>query len=246
MKIYRVCRNKTDHFDLSYGLVGTLAESGMLPLPGVLIKNRNTVLCTPGKVFTKSSNINKEKGDPKRMLFGYKDWFSFCHLYTPREIEWMYKEGWPVYEIDINPKYIVTSDLDEYQCIFDKTKITHCKLLNLNDVLNSYDEYYNDQSDFNYICTNMIDNVVDDTLSAIDIFIKINEGFTIGFRDEYSNKDTKLEDYRPKPTYRVSPGDNEWEELKELVEDCSNSEKNIEFFKRLYNKSIFKTITKDI
>lgn len=236
MKIYRVCRNKTNHFDLSYGLVGTLAEYGMLPLTGVLIKNRNTILCAPGKIFTKSSNISKEKGDPERMLFGYKDWSSFCHLYTPREIEWIYKEEWPVYEIDINPKYLVTSDLDEYQCVFDKTKITHCKPLNLKDVLNSYDEYYNDQSDFNYICANMVDNIVDDTLTAINIFIKIREGFNIGFRDKYSNKDTNLEDYRQKLIYRINPEDDEWEELKELVKDCSNSEKNVKFFSELYNK----------
>jgi hypothetical protein len=212
MKIYRFCKNATSHNDLSIGLIGKLSlVEGMLPLPAILIKNRNSSLLSPGKIFTNSMNNHLDKST---MLYAYKGWEELCDLYTLEEIEWAYSNGWRIYEIFIKPLSVGTSSLDNYQCVFDKTHITQCREMSLDKV---YREYVENDKCMNYVQVNILDNIFDDSIGIIKALCYLNEEFILSFRDEYSYKDSSIDKYR-KLYADVKRDSKEWNKLRKLSE----------------------------
>jgi hypothetical protein len=124
-----------------HGLSGYLSSTdGYINLFGALIKSRTSSLLTPGIIFGKSCNINKFPEDIiKYLVFGYRDWECVETMYSIDEITWLYSEGYKIAEIDINPNDVIISDIDKYQCLFNRIKSKRINYLEINGT--KEDEY---------------------------------------------------------------------------------------------------------
>lgn len=235
MKIYRVCKDRLHKNDMLHGLSGYLSSTdGYINLFGALIKSRTSSLLTPGIIFGKSCNINKFPEDIiKYLVFGYRDWECVETMYSIDEITWLYSEGYKIAEIDINPNDVIISDIDKYQCLFNRIKSKRINYLELKDVKDCYDEYKAE----NYVMVNLFDHYVDDALGLIKHLTYLDLNFILSFRCKNNTGYTDLSEYENKKILPVKVNSELWNELKLISEmDTSNSDKNIMYFENLYNK----------
>lgn len=229
MKIYRVAKDKEKKNDMTYGLVGYLAESKRINFYGVLIKNRNSSLLLPGKLFARTCNLNP-KVRVNNLMYGYRNWSSLMEMYSFNELNWIYEQGYSVYEIDIQPKYIITSPLDRIQCVFDCNKCMSITKLSKEEVINSYNG-----NSLTYISIDLVDKLIDDSLTTIKFLIEIKVPFILSFRDQHNYNETDPKNYMPKTLVLVEEESDVWNKLDSITKvSCDNTEDNINSLMEIY------------